>query len=254
MSRLHPRRFLARTGASLLGAVALCVVLTFTHRARASSALDAANRAFAEGHYTDAATQYESLLSRRGYSAPVLFDLGNANLRAHRAVDAILAYERATLLSPRDSAIATNLAAARKAAGVPDDGGLTDRFEHLLSMNEWTWLATGAIWLTVASASGATLFRRRRSALTTAACLGTLVAAVAGAGLALSRHVLHEGLVMSATPALVSPFASAQSSFSLGPGAPVELGPARDGYVLVHGRDGRSGWVELGAVARIIPD
>lgn len=246
-------RFFVRTSSLLLGVVALCGALTFTHRARAASALDAANRAFAEGRYGEAATQYESL-SRRGYSAPVLFDLGNAYLRADRPIDAILAYERARLLSPRDTAIAANLAAARRAAGVPEGGGLAERFEHLLSMDEWTGLATGAIWLTVTAGAGAVLFRRRRAGLVAAAGLCVLVASVSAAGLALSSRLLHAGLVTKATPALVSPFSSAQSRFSVGAGASVELGATHEGFVLVHERDGRSGWVELGAVAPVIPD
>ncbi len=247
-------RLFASMTALLLGALAFCLAMALPRRARASSELDAADRSYAEGRYTEAAAQYEALLSHGGYSAPVLFDLGNAYVRADRPVDAILAYERARLLAPRDPALATNLAIARKAAGVPDEDRLTDRFERLLSADQWTWLAAGAFWLTASAGAGAVLFRRRRGALTAAACAGALVASVAGAGVTLWTRVVHEGLVTMAAPALVSPFATAQSSFSLGPGAPVELGSIHDGYVLVHGRDGRSGWVELRAVAPLIPD
>jgi hypothetical protein len=243
-----------RAAAITLGAIALCVALAFARSARASSELDAANRAFAVGHHAAAATQFESLLSRRGYSAPVLFDLGNAYLRADRPVDAILAYERARLLAPRDPAIVANLVVARKIVGLPEESGLANLFEHLLSPDGWTWLAMGGMWLGVAAGAGAILWSRRRGPLLAAAGACALVASVAGAGLGLSSRVLHAGLATRSTPVFVSPFASAQSSFSLGPGAAVELGAVHEGFVLVHGRDGRSGWVELGAVAPVIPD
>ena len=254
MSLAGPHRISRRLAGVLLGLAALCVTLGLAPRACASPALDAGNRAFAEGRYGEAAAQYEALLARRGYSAPVLFDLGNAYLRAERPVDAILAYERARVLSPRDAAIAGNLAAARKAAGLSEERGLADLFEHLLSANEWTWLATGAVWLAVTAGAGAFLFRRRRGWLVGAASLGALVASVAGGTLAVSSGELRTGLVVRATPALVSPFASAQSGFSLGAGTAVELGRVHDGYMLIRDRSGQSGWVELTAVAPLIPD
>lgn len=247
------RRLSASVGALLLGVLVLWLALA-PRRARASSELDAADRSYAEGHYTQAAAQYEALISQRGYSAPVLVDLGNAYVRADRPVDAILAYERARLLSPRDPAIVANLAVARKAAGVPDDDTMTERFERLLSADQWTWLAAGAFWLTVSAGAAAVLFRRRRGALVATACAAALAASIAATGVTVWTRVLHEGLVTTAAPAVVSPFATAQSSFSLGPGAPVELGAIHDGYVLVRARDGRSGWVELRAVAPLVPD
>lgn len=254
MSSIRSRRFLVPAFWLLGGAVVLTLALALTRTARASSTLDAANRAFAEGRYGAAATQLESRLAENGYSAPVLFDVGNTYLRADRPADAILAYERARLLAPRDAGIAANLAAARKVAGVPGESGLAYRFESLLSIDEWTWTVTGALWLTLAAGTASVLWSRRRRPLITAAGVLAVVALTAGTGLTLSSRILSAGLATRAAPVLVSPFASAQSSFSLLAGASVELGAVHDGYVLVHEPDGRSGWVERQAVARVVPD
>ncbi|MGH7295673.1 MAG: tetratricopeptide repeat protein, partial [Polyangiaceae bacterium] len=257
------RRIAARIARRLLALAALGLAMGLASPASASTSLDDANRAFALGHYDEAAAQDEALLARRGYSAPVLFDLGNAYLRAGKPVDAVLAYERARLLSPRDAAIADNLAAARKAAGLAADGGqgglgglggLVERVDHRLSAGEWTWLAFGAFWLALAAGGGALLFRRPRGWLLGAACAGTLVAAIGAAGLVVSSRDLHAGLAMHAAPVLVSPFPSAQSSFALPAGTAVELGRVHDGYVLVRDRAGQSGWVEQAAVAPLVPD
>src|SRR5689334_2789551 len=95
-----------RLGAALL--VAGCL-LSVAPRAHAAT-LDDANRAFAEGRYSVAAAAFDELVHEQGYSAPLLFDLGNAYLRAGRPADAIVAYERAKVLSPRDREITENLA------------------------------------------------------------------------------------------------------------------------------------------------
>jgi len=58
---------------------------------------------------------------------------------------------------------------------------------------------------------------------------------------------------MQAAPVLVSPFEGAQSEFALAPGASIELGRARDGYVFIHDATGRSGWVERAEVEPLIP-
>lgn len=240
--------------AALIVFAALGVSLALAAPASASTGLDAANRAFAEGHFADAAAQYESIVAREGYSAPVLFDLGNAYQRQDKPALAILAYERAKLLAPRDAAITENLETARKAAGVSDDSGMLDRVTHRLTDNEWTWLATAAFWLAAAGAAGAWLFPRGRTWLVRAATAGALVGAVAAVGLVSSMGEERAALAIRAAPVLVSPFDGAQSSFSLRPGSGVEIQRAHEGYVLVRDGQGRSGWVEHRAIARLVGD
>jgi tetratricopeptide (TPR) repeat protein len=243
---------MSRSLRSLLAVVVALVAMLGASTASASPALDAANRSFAEAHYGDAATQYESLVRSEGYSAPLLFDLGNAYLRDDKPALAILSYERARLLAPRDAAIAANLAEARKAAGVADEPSFAHRAAHVLTTNEWTWIAAVAVWLAIAAGAGAWLFPRRRAWLVRAASLGALAGAPAIVALAASSHDLHAALVIRAAPVLVSPFDGAQSSFSLRAGSDLELARVHDGYVLVRDRAGRSGWVERSAVAPLV--
>ena len=105
-----------------------------------------ANRAFAAGQYAESARGYQAVLKANGYSAAVLFDLGNAELRLHKVGDAIVDYERARWLAPQDPDINANLRYARRQAGLvaPEDSWS----EHLadgLSPNGWAWLASGAL-------------------------------------------------------------------------------------------------------------
>jgi hypothetical protein len=232
----------------------LAASLCFTCLASASPALDTANRAFAEGHYADAAARYEALLEREGYSAPVLFDLGNAYLRANQPARALLAYERARLLAPRDPAIARNLAQAEAAAGVEDHSTAVARLARSLTLGEWTLLGAVAFWFAASATAGALTLRRGRAWLGRAAVVGGVVAGVSVAATSVASSVEHIGLVLEPTPVLVSPFAGSESSGSLRPGAELELERAHDTFFLARDRAGHEGWVERGAVAPVVPD
>jgi hypothetical protein len=216
-------------------------------------AWEAAHRALAEGRYGEAEGAYEELVRERGYSAPLLYDLGNAYLRDRKPARALLAYERAQLLAPRDGAIATNLAEARAALGVPVERTVVERLAHSLSMDSWAWLAATGFWFALATGGSAFLWNRRRGPLLAAGTLAALGGALAGTALFISCRDLDRGLVMAPAPVLISPFESAQSGFSLPPGEDVDLGRSRQGYVFVRDTHGRSGWVELAQVAPLIP-
>ena len=220
----------------------------------ASSDLAAANRSFAEGDYSDAARQYQAIIHARGYSAPLLFDLGNAYLRDGKLAEATLAYERARLLAPRDPAIAANLAEARKASGAIEARGVMGRFSHMLTANEWTRLASVAFWLLIASAGSALLFSRRRAWLVRAAVAASLLTALSVGSLVVSRRDQRAAVVVRAAPVLLSPFEGAQSSFSVRAGSDVLLGPSHEAYVSVSLPDGRSGWIESSAVVPLVLD
>ncbi|HTQ02547.1 MAG TPA: tetratricopeptide repeat protein [Polyangiaceae bacterium] len=242
-----PRRLVA-----VLAVAGAC--LGCSRAAEASPALDAANRAFAAGAYGDAATRFQALVEHEGYSAPVLFDLGNAYLRENQPARALLAYERARLLSPRDPAIARNLAQAEAAAGFSDDSSAVMRAARTLTLDEWTWLATAAFWLAVAGTAGAFVSKRGRAWAGRVAVTAGLVAAGAGAALVVASRVNDAGLVLEAAPVLVSPFAGAESSGSLRPGARIAIERTHDAFALVRDRAGHEGWVERAAVAPIVPD
>lgn len=237
---------------AVLAVLAAC--LGVAARASASTALDTANRAFAEGRYADAAARYEALLQHEGYSAPVLFNLGNAYLREHQPARALLAYERARLLAPRDPAIALNLAQAQAAAGVEDRSSPAAELVQRMSLDEWTWLGTAAFWLAAAATAGAFLQRRRRAWLRGVAVTGAVTAGVSFAAVSVASRVEQAALVLEATPVLVSPFAGAESSSSLRPGAEVQIERTHQSFALVRDGAGHEGWIERSRVAPVVPD
>ena len=71
-----------------------------------------ADSSYVEEHYQQAAQQYEQLL-KQGVSAELYYNLGNCYYRMDNMTHAVIAYERALLLSPGDKDIRFNLQMAR---------------------------------------------------------------------------------------------------------------------------------------------
>jgi tetratricopeptide (TPR) repeat protein len=78
-----------------------------------SEPISVANQLYGQGKYQEAAQIYEQLLSQGVVNSSVYYNLGNAYLKQGDHGRAILNYQRAARLSPRDPDIKANLAIAR---------------------------------------------------------------------------------------------------------------------------------------------
>ena len=96
---------------SLIGLLFVIYYLLFSVSASAQTKADA-DSAYVQGNYQKAIELYAALLNE-GESADVYYNLGNAYYRTEEITQAILAYERALLLSPGDADIRFNLQLAR---------------------------------------------------------------------------------------------------------------------------------------------
>lgn len=76
-------------------------------------ALKAANQLYVAGHYSEAAAIYEQLISQGGRDSALYYNLGNAYTQQGDLGRAILNYQLAAQLAPRDLDIQANLALAR---------------------------------------------------------------------------------------------------------------------------------------------
>lgn len=220
-----------------------------------AASFDEANRAFAGSHFDEAAQKLEAVISARGYSAPVLFNLGNAYLCAGKTGLAILDYQRARLLAPRDPDIAANLNAARNAAGievanVPWYGA----FSHALSPDAWAWLASSALFGLCAALLATAFWPYARLASRFAAVGCAVVLAAAVGAVVLRAPQLDEAVVTTKNGvARISPFASAATAFPLNEGQTVAINSSHAGFALVTTADGRRGWVAASDFAPLIP-
>jgi hypothetical protein len=248
------KRF-ALVAAVLVAAAILTLTLAAPARAVApSAAFDKGNRSFAEGHYAAAAANYEALAHTRGWSAPLLYDLGNAYAEQGRVGPAVLSYERARVLAPRDADIAANLAYVRARAGLPTPPSPWYRIvASYLSPAAWTWLTVVALWMGMASLLSVRRWHKRR--LVPVGILALLVGVVGVAAVGVSDQNLRRAVVVEnkSAPVRISPFDSAASERSLSEGEVVAVFGRHGDFVHVRDGRGRTGWIKSTTVQTIVP-
>jgi tetratricopeptide (TPR) repeat protein len=230
-------------------------VLCLTAPAQAGETLDDANRAFAEGHYHDSTLGFQAALAQEGYSAPVLFDLGNSYYGEGDFARAILAYKRAQWLSPNDPDIAANLGLAQKQAGLSAAEPLwIEKISRVLGASGWAWVGSGAWTLLCAAILARTLLPQRRSLFSLTGAASALVLFTAIAAMAISSNELRQAVVIDKNAsALISPFPSAQTVFSPSPGETVTVQKAYHDFLLVKDAAGHTGWISQTQITPIVP-
>jgi tetratricopeptide (TPR) repeat protein len=240
---------------SMLPLVFLTLCLTKTaEAANAENVFNEANRAFAQQRFSDAVRGYEALIAQNGYSAPVLFDLANAYSREGKWGLAILNYERAQLMAPRDPDIAANLKFALEKAGLT--GAPTPWYAksaQVLSPNAWAWIGSFSLLAACSALFARHLYPARRVAFRWITVIGaiTLFAAISAA---LFWWQVGRGAVVvdKSVPLRVAPAIGAESSGSLPEGDSVTIQDTHGDFALVQDSTGRRGWLSQAQIAQVI--
>jgi hypothetical protein len=235
-----------------------CAMPGLTHFARAGdqpSAFGAANQAFTEGRAADAARGYESIITKQGYSVPVLFNLANARFRAGKRGAAILNYERARWLSPGDPDVDANLRLALEGVKLPMAAPSWPlRYADWFSLNGWGASGAVSLFLLAATLPLALLLPGARPALR----LARIAAAVAVLGSVVaigSRWAEFHSAVVTAkeASARLSPVTMGQVDFTLLEGATVSIVKSHGRFTLIRTPNGHQGWVNRDAVEPLVP-
>jgi tetratricopeptide (TPR) repeat protein len=217
-----------------------------------------ANQAYTGGQYDAAIAQYQKLLHEHGYSAAVLLNLGNAYYKTGQVGEAVLAYERALRLDPRNPDVRANLRRVRSESGLAlPEHRWWQNVLNSLSPNSWAWVASGFL----GAFTALTLFRwysagtrNRRLSLRFAQAilfLGMFLS-VACAGLA-TQHRTSAVVVAKNAPVLQYQMAGANSIDSLPEGRLVDVDKLDNQFVRVRYDRDKMGWVSTQDVAPIDP-
>ncbi len=224
--------------------------------AEADAAFDAAARLYEQGKYREAAKAYEQLVGRGSTTVSVLFNQGNAWLKAGEKGKAIACYRQAQQLAPRDPELSANLEFARSkvgSAGAPRLSPL-DRFLGLLTPNEWAVTAIVAVW-------GWFVLMMIRELTAKVLILGSfgcwIVAAAAAAILAVAyaantrEQRLNAVVSVSEATVRFGPLEEAQAAFTLSDGVELLVTDRKGAWLEVQDGTGRRGWVASRNLARI---
>jgi len=233
----------------LMLALLVTILLPVPARAALSSAsFELANKLYEEGKFTEAAAAYEKLAQSGQTSAAVCFNLGNALFKSGQIGRAIAAYRQAEELTPRDPDLRANLQFARNQVQGPTLlPGRWQRWLGRLTLNEWTLLAAGALWLWLLLLA----FLQWRPALRSALRfyvlgVGILVVILAACAASVLRQVqsTHTAIV-TASEAVVrfGPLSESTAAFTAHDGAELRVLDRKDEWLQVSAGPRRTGWL-----------
>lgn len=239
----------------LLLAASLIIALAVSSRAESGAdAFARGNMAFAAGDAAGAVRDYESLAREGICSAPLFYNLGNAYCRDGKIGPAILNLERARWLAPNDPDIKANLKFVRHSAGLFEtEPPAWLWLPSLLTLNAWCGWATLFLSLLCASLVMRRLKPGARwnvAPLTVALAVAWLVsfASVLARQADLDRAVVVSG----ETPLRVAPVDGSPPLSPLADGTIVKFGRQEGFFVRVRTEDGKSGWVPIASVKRVV--
>src|SRR2546426_6371118 len=145
----------------------------------------AANALYDAGKFAEAAAAYERVEPK---TASVYFNLGNAFFRQDKVGLAVLNYERARRLAPRDPDILANLKFAEQRLGVDELNTPSTPYRRFLrsavasrTTGEWSRYELVTMWITILALAGIVwLPRARTGMILVTAVAGTATLATAG--------------------------------------------------------------------------
>ncbi|MDQ6808744.1 MAG: tetratricopeptide repeat protein [Verrucomicrobiota bacterium] len=229
----------------VLGAACLCL----TARAdEAPSIFKKANADFAAGHFREAVDGYEQLVGSGRWSANLFYDLGNAYFRAGNSGKAILNYERALALDPKQPEATANLRVVRdEARALEMRRSETDRYIAFATSTQWTIAAAVGFWIAAFAAVG-WFFRRGKSAVAaTVFVCGILASGIATyATWTIENGSGGRALAVITADKIQARLATADNSgtvLALPPGSEVQVLNTRGGWVYAALPNDLRGWI-----------
>jgi len=241
-------------GVVLLWVLLLCPLHSFAENP--TSAFDAANKLYEGGKFTEAAAAYEKLAQINPGSASVYFNLGNAFFKSSQIGRAIAAYHQAEKIAPRDPDIRANLQFARNQIQGPTFvPGRAQRWLGKLTLNEWTMLASGALWLWLLLLAAMqwrpALRPALRGTIVTLAIAAILLCACLAVAWSESRP-RHAAVVISQDASVHNgPFDESPTAFRLNDGAELRILDEKDNWLQVTADGRRIGWLRRDRVREI---
>ena len=246
----------------LLPILLLCAADAVNGESAATGLFNEANAHYRRGEYEAARDKYQQIAGMGIRNASLYYNLGNASFKLDSLGDAILWYERALLLEPRDPDIAANLQFANLVKKDRDESaenivvaGLI-RAYRMPSLNELSvvlflsiaGVAALAIWRLWARDRANTLWIAGMAAASTA----LLVSALFLGARAIEAEEANEAiLTVSSEVARSAPDADETVVFVVHEGTKVVVQREEKAWVLVRLRNGWGGWLPRASITVI---
>ena len=219
-----------------------------------------ANASYKTGDYAKAAGLYESLTLQEPQVAAFYYDLANAYVRLGKWSRAILNYEKALRLDPRNADVRENLRYARGLleyrAEDTRNGYLKATEAVLKYMTDQEVLIAAFSILFVFLSGGILYFLNGRGVFWNPwqrfVFFLLLIATLAAVGKQIQSHVIRDAIVMQKEcEARYGPSEHDQVAFRMGEGIKVFVMDRREDWNRVLLTNGESGWVKDSAIAEV---
>lgn len=211
----------------------------------------AARQAYQAGDSARALEIWTALAGELGVTAPRLAAMGNAEWRLGRRGRAMVCWERALTIDPRDPVALAGVNHAAALGGVDRPTPTwQERYAAALAPDTWTWLVAGAAWTLLLTWSWPRLRGRRLRDTHHRVLLGAFTLLVLAApGAWGSWTAGQRAVVRLPDEALkLTPTALGEALSRLGEGDVVRTQRALNGHIRVELPGGQVGWVRAAAV------
>lgn len=257
--------FIATIVIMLGGALLLATWLMQPKETAETNAINAANQLYQVGNYDDAIHIYQQIVDQDVEDSTIYFNLGNSYFSKGDLGRAILNYQRAAMLAPRDRDIAANLELARtKANAVIDQSApgplslMNDLTGKWLTLNEAALLTMG-LWFLVSLMFIVWRLQEygsRRQITKNLMIIVFLVLAIAGLSLGsrlVSERYIPEGVVVAPVVAVnAEPGQQSELIYNLQNGAEISLMETQGNWAhLAIPGSQIEGWVPLDTVEMV---
>ncbi len=252
---------------ALYGAILLGILLVQRARAETADAgaVSAANQLITAGNYAEATQIYEQLIAQGVNDSTVFYNLGNAYYGLGDTGRAILNYQRALQLAPRDPDIQANLALARNQAQDPFENTAPGPLAILarvtsawLNLDETAFILL-ALWfltsilLLVWRQMTVTRQRRLVGLIAVVLFLFTMIGGLSLGSRLFTTYRQPEGVIVAKTIAVSDePGSEPAAGLALPGGTSVNLTEVRGDWAhLTTPGNAQKGWVPVNAVETI---
>lgn len=250
--------------AKLLFSSIVGLLLAVFPLAAQNQALQAANELYRQEAYPAARDAYEALVAEGYQSKALFYNLGNTYYRMEELGRAVLNYERALLLAPKDRQIQENLAFLQEQLA----GEIIPlkvfpliswwrKMRQNASANTWAVLGALCFWIGVAGLIGWLLLPQRQQKVRAFVLGGAglllcviplLMAAQSKAASTSSRKAV---IIQDTAGLYASPSENAELLFPLFAGATVRTRARLDDWYKVNLTNGFEGWVPAGQLEMV---
>ena len=213
-----------------------------------------ANDLYKQGRWEEAASAYETLLSQGAVGASLYYNLGNSYFKQGKIGRAVLAYERASRLAPKDKEILGNLAYAKEFVQDKVSGAESSLWVRrlrylyeLLTLNMTAGVSSFSYFLLtlvlcVMIVRPALRRELRRWVIVSSVCLGFSLALL-GAKL-LSERYAQAIIVAREVDVRYGPSAQETKAFVLHEGTQISIREIAGDWVLIWLPNDRGGWIQ----------